>query len=149
MGVALSTIRSRIATALDAVDTLAFKQSRNPFQEWGRAPNTVAHLNYAVGITSSIEDTADRQRTTPEGVMVRTTAAVRFAYRIRPKDQVTSYDESFNAAEVIMRTITVRSAPLHTGLQIRFSRIIPDMTDSGEYTTTIVEFEILHYLSLT
>jgi hypothetical protein len=81
--------------------------------------------------------------------MVRSTVAVRFAYRIRPKDQITSYNESFDAAQEIMRTITDRNPTTHADLQIRFNRIIPDMADSGEYTTTTVEFDILHYLSLT
>ena len=145
--VSLSTIRTRIATAIGGLS--GWYLSRNPLQEWGRAPNTVAHKNYAVGITSCTQVTDDRQRRSPEGVMVRSTVAVRFAYRIRPKDQITSYNESFDAAQEIMRTITDRNPTTHADLQIRFNRIIPDMADSGEYTTTTVEFDILHYLSLT
>jgi hypothetical protein len=145
--VALSTIRTRIATAID--DLEGWYESRNPLQEWGRAPNTVAHKNFSVGITACTQVQDDRQRRSPEGVMVRTTAAVRFAFRIRPKDQTASYGESLDAAQQIMRTITDRTTATHADLQIRFNRIILDMADSGEYTTHTVEFDILHYLSLT
>jgi hypothetical protein len=60
MLVELSTIRQRFATKIATLD--GFEQSRNPFDGYGRSPNTVAHKRFMVGIQGVTARDDDRQR---------------------------------------------------------------------------------------
>tara|TARA_R100000664_G_C2760064_1_gene150716 strand:- start:16253 stop:16699 length:447 start_codon:yes stop_codon:yes gene_type:complete len=144
--VSLSTIRSRFSTQIKTIS--GFTESRNPFDGYGRSPNTVSHQRFAVGITGVNTRDDDRQKQ-PRGVMCETTVLVRYPYRIRPKDQVASYDNALDSAESVMRSITTRSDGLHEKLQIRFQGLDNELSDSGEYLTITLNFNVLHYLSLT
>ena len=145
MLVNLSTIRQRIATKVDSLD--GFQESRNPFDGYGRSPNTVAHKRFMVGIQGVTARDDDRQRRT-EGVMASTQLSIRYAYRIRPKDQLESFDNGLDSAQDVINAITVRSTPLHDNLQIRFSGMDNELSDSGEWMSITLTFQILHYLFL-
>lgn len=143
--VSISTIRQRFATAVQSLD--GFHELRNPFDGYGRSPNTVANLGFAVGVrnVSTRDDSRQRQSV---GVMCETELFVRFIFRIRPKDQLTSLDEGFDNVETVVRTLTNRSTPLHDDLQIRFMGFDNELSDSGEYAIFTLSFNIIHYLSL-
>lgn len=143
--VAISTIRQRFATAISSID--GFHELRNPFDGYGRSPNTVANLGFAIGIRGLTTRDDSRQRI-GVGVMSETEIFVRFIVRIRPKDQIISLDEGFDHVETVVRTITNRSNPLHNDLQIRFSGFDNEMSDSGEYVIFTLSFNIIHFLSL-
>lgn len=130
---------------MDAIAGMS--QSRNPFDVFGRNPNTVAHLRFAVGVTSVAARDDDRQRQ-PAGVFCNTTAVVRFAYRIRPKDQQLSYRSAFDQADLITQAITNRTPAVYTNLQIRFAGMSYRIANSGEYMILDMSFSILHYLPL-
>lgn len=144
-GVQFSTIRQRFATAVSSLD--GFHELRNPYDGYGRSPNTVANLGFAVGIRNVTTRDDDRQRQSV-GVMCETEMFVRFIFRIRPKDQLTSLDEGFDKVETVIRTLTNRSTPLHDNLQIRFTGFDNELSDSGEYAIYTLTFNILHYISL-
>ena len=144
-GVQFSTIRQRFATAVSSLD--GFHELRNPYDGYGRSPNTVANLGFAVGIRNVTTRDDDRQRQSV-GVMCETEMFVRFIFRIRPKDQLTSLDEGFDQVETVIRTLTNRSTPLHDNLQIRFTGFDNELSDSGEYAIYTLTFNILHYISL-
>ena len=61
--VRLSSIRSRVATALEAITGAGLNQSPLPFDAFGRTPNSIAHKAFAVGIGGS-NAMDDRQRPT-------------------------------------------------------------------------------------
>lgn len=144
--VSLSTIRKRFA---DAVTTLSgFDESRNPFDGYGRSPNTIAHKRFSVGVGTVTSREDDRQRRS-DGIMTDTQMSVRFAFRIRPKDQIESYDNALDAAEQVIEIITNRSTPLHDSLQIRFTGLDNELADSGEWCTLTLSFSVLHYIQLT
>lgn len=144
-GVQFSTIRQRFATAVSSLD--GFHELRNPYDGYGRSPNTVANLGFAVGIRNVTTRDDDRQRQSV-GVMCETEMFVRFIFRIRPKDQLTSLDEGFDKVETVVRTLTNRSTPLHDNLQIRFTGFDNELSDSGEYAIYTLTFNIIHYISL-
>ena len=144
--VSLSTIRGRFATAIGAIAGMT--QSRNPFGRFGYNPNSVAHLRFACGVVSCHRIDGDRQKMA-QGVFCHTIMAVRFAYRLRPKDQITSYDEAFNQAEDVIQALTNRTSAVYANLQIFFDELLHDITDSGEYIIFTVRFLIFHYLPLT
>jgi hypothetical protein len=146
MLVELSTIRQRFATKIATLD--GFEQSRNPFDGYGRSPNTVAHKRFMVGIQGVTARDDDRQRR-GVGVMSTTQVAVRYAYRIRPKDQLDSFDDGLDSAQTVIEAITNRSIPLHDHLQIRFTGMDNELSDSGEWMSITLTFEVIHYLYLT
>jgi hypothetical protein len=144
--VSLSAIRTRFATAVTSITGMT--ESRNPFEDVIRAPQSVAQKRFWVGITSAIASEDGRQSTTV-GAQMETTVSVKFAYRLRPKDQVTDYGEALDQAETVIQKLTARGAPLSTDLQIRFSQLTTDITTSGEYIIPTAEFSVLHFLPLT
>lgn len=143
--VSLSTIRQRFASAISAL--AGFDESRNPFDGYGRSPNTVAHKRFSVGVGTVTSRDDDRQRRST-GIMTDTDVLVRFAFRIRPKDQIESYDDALDAAAEVIEKITNRSTPLHDNLQIRFRGFDNELSDSGEWCTISIQFSVLHYINL-
>ena len=144
--VSLSTIRARFATQINSLT--GFDESRNPFDGYGRSPNTIAHKRFAVGIGSVVSREDDRQRKAA-GVMSESQALVRYAFRIKPKDQIDSYDDALDSAQEVIKTITNRSSPLHDNLQIRWTGLDNELSDSGEWCTITITFSILHYINLS
>jgi hypothetical protein len=144
--VSLSTIRKRFASAVTTLS--GFDESRNPFDGYGRSPNTIAHKRFSVGVGTVTSREDDRQRRS-DGIMTDTQMSVRFAFRIRPKDQIDSYDNALDAAEQVIEIITNRSTPLHDSLQIRFTGLDNELADSGEWCTLTLSFSVLHYIQLT
>ena len=144
--VSLSTIRKRFASAVTTLS--GFDESRNPFDGYGRSPNTIAHKRFSVGVGTVTSREDDRQRRS-DGIMTDTQMSVRFAFRIRPKDQIESYDNALDAAEQVIEIITNRSTPLHDSLQIRFTGLDNELADSGEWCTLTLSFLVLHYIQLT
>jgi hypothetical protein len=125
-----------------------YDESRNPYDGYGRSPNTIAHQRFSVGIRGVTSRTDDRQRES-DGVMTETEVFVRYPFRIRPKDQVSSYDLALSSAESVIKKITNRSSPLHDNLQIRWRGLDNELADSGEWVSIIITFIVLHYISLT
>jgi len=144
--VSLQTIRQRFANAI--TDLTGFDESRNPYDGYGRSPNTVAHKRFSVGVGSVSSRDDDRQRRL-QGIMLETEILVRFAFRIRPKDQIDSYDDALQSAQQVIEKITNRSTPLHDNLQIRFRGLDNELSDSGEWCTITILFTVLHYIQLT
>jgi hypothetical protein len=144
--VKLSTIRQRFATKITSLD--GFEESRNPFDGYGRSPNTIAHKRFAVGIRSVSSRDDDRQRSAA-GALTETEVFVRYAYRIKPKDQIDSYDNGLDSAQDVIEALTPRTSPLHNDLQIRWTGLDNELSDSGEWMTITITFIILHYINLT
>ena len=146
MVVSLATIRQRFATQIATLS--GFTESRNPYDGYGRSPNTVAHKRFMVGIQSVTSRDDDRQRR-GVGVMTSTMVGVKYIFRIRPKDQLESFDDGLDSAQTVINAITKRSTPLHDEIQIRFGGMDNELSDSGEWMSIILSFEVLHYLYLT
>lgn len=143
--VTLSAVRTRFATAVATITGMT--ESRNPFEDVIRAPQSVAQKRFWIGITGAIASDDGRQNVSV-GVQMDTTVSVKFAYRLRPKDQVVDYGEAMDQAELVIQKLTARGAPLSTDLQIRFSQLTTDITTSGEYIIPTLEFSVIHFLPL-
>jgi len=144
--VSYSTIRQRFANQIATIP--GFSEIRSPFDGLGRSPNSIAHQGFAVSIRGSNSREDDRQRRSI-GVMMETDLSVRFAYRIRPKDQIESFDDGFDVAQTIIETLTNRSTPLHDSLTIRFVSIDNELANNkGEYVLFTLNFSILHFITL-
>ena len=142
--VSLATIRSRFSTKIGSL--AGFTVSRNPYDDTNRNPQTVAHKRFSVGIVAC-ESMEEQRQVSSVGIMCRTRIRVKFPYRLRPKDQVLDYDNSLDSAELVIRSITVRAAPLHTDLHISFRDFSHEIVNSGEYILNQIEFDVLHEIS--
>ena len=140
-----SAIRSRFATKIKTLS--GFTESRNPFDDFNRFPNTIAQKRFAVGI-GPIQALEEQRESSLTGLMCQTQVQVKYPYRLRPKDQVTDYDLSMDVAQDVIKACTNRSPPLHTNLQIFFQQMEHEITESGEYIITTLQFTVLHQISL-
>ena len=145
MATEISTIRSRIQTAVNAMAGMSV--SIHPYERFSSTPNTIAHLRFACGVVGVEGRPDDRQRQA-QGILADTSIGIRFTYRIRPKDQVTSYDEAWDKATDIAQTVTNRSPTIYSDIQIRFSRMTHEVLTSGEFIIITLFFQILHYIPL-
>lgn len=143
--VSFSAIRSRFATKVATLS--GFTISRNPFDDFNRNPNGVAHKRASIGV--SMVARSDQRQTRSVGVLCESVVVVKYPYRLRPKDQVLDFDNSMDSVEEVIKACTVRSAPLHTNLQIFFNNAVHDITDSGEYIINTLNFTVLHTIALT
>ena len=141
----LSSIRARFSTALKTLT--GFTESRNPFDDFNREPNAVAQKRFSVGI-GTVEALEEQRQNSSVGILCNTQVFVKFPYRLRPKDQVLDYDNSMDTAQLVIAKCTTRAAPLHTDLQIFFQGLEHQITDSGEYIITTLQFNVLHQISL-
>lgn len=146
--VRLSSIRSRVATALEAIAGAGLNQSPLPYGAFGRTPNSIAHKAFAVGIGGS-NAMDDRQRPT-EGAMLQTDLDITFAFRLRPLDQLTDVDNQLNLENTIITALLDRSnAVLYPNLHIKLISTNRALTDSGEYILSTLSFEALHFIPLS
>lgn len=143
----LSTIRKRIATAMEAISGAGLKESPLPFDAFGRTPNSIAHKAFSVGIGgSNAQD--DRQRPL-EGAMLQTDLDITFAYRLRPLDQLTDVDNQLDMENTIITALLDRTdSSLYPNLHIKFISSNRLLTDSGEYVLSTLSFEALHFIPL-
>ena len=65
--VKLSTIRTRLKTAIQSIVGAGLVESPLPFQSFGRTPNSIAHKAFSVGVLSSTS-ADDRQRPNTSGL---------------------------------------------------------------------------------
>lgn len=143
--VQLSTIRSRIATAISSIT--GTKLSPLPYEAFGRTTNSIAHKAFAVGIGGS--DAADDRQRSTEGAMMSTDVFVTMAYRIRPLDQLTDIDNALNFENDIIKKVLDRTnTTLYQNLHIKLVSSQRQLTDSGEYMLSTLSFESLHFIPL-
>ena len=118
-------------------------EGRNPYDPNLRAPQSVAHLRFWVGL-GTVAALTDRQRGTTQ--LCGTRVDVKFAYRLRPKDQIVDIDLAHDQAELLIRTLGARGAPLYTSTEIRFQALSHEITDSGEFAIMSLEFFAQHLI---
>mgnify|MGYP003655823924 CR=1 FL=1 len=140
-----SDLRTRFATAIKTLS--GFTESRNPFDDFNRNPNAVAQKRFSVGIGRG-EALEEQRENASVGILCDTRILVKFPYRLRPKDQVLDYGLSMDSVQLVIAKCTTRAAPLHTGLQIFFRGFDHEVTESGEYIISTLEFSVLHQISI-
>mgnify|MGYP004448467689 CR=1 FL=1 len=146
MALSVSAVRSRLATAVG--DITGFNESKTPYTAFARDPNSVAHKGFAVGMVRTVP-IGDRQRVT-DGMTVRSTAAVRFLYRLRPKDQITDYGTALDAEHDIIKACLAQNSTILAALQVILVDVpVREVDDSGEWFFGEVHFDCNHLLALT
>jgi hypothetical protein len=136
----LSTLRQSIASKVSELD--GFQESTHSPDYFGRTQNTVAHLGFTVGVSSSTA-MDERQRRTV-GVYLNTPVTVTFAHRLRPLDVYPiDYDNSLDKeVDVINKVLEVYTTD--NQFTIRYLASTREVTDSQEYCIITLDFQALH-----
>jgi|DEB0MinimDraft_6_1074348.scaffolds.fasta_scaffold01286_6 hypothetical protein len=149
MAISVSQIRSAIASQItSALGASGFTESLIPPEYFGRNENSVAHKRF--GVQVSISNAFPERQRRAVGVMMETTARVKFAYRLRPKDAYpTDYDLALDTEEEVIAAVLNSYQSIRPGVEIRFFRSARDITDSMEYMLFDIEFTTYHTISIT
>jgi len=131
----LSTLRNNL---IDKMEELAyFRLVPFPLETFDRSQNTLAHLGFAVSLTTSQEQ-GERQRVYNR-VFMETRASIIFAYRLRPHSISIDYNNALDKeVEVIEKILS------SVGIEIRYNQSTRNFADSLEYALIQTEYTVLH-----
>lgn len=130
---------------MDAIP--GFTISKHPYGVFGRDPAAVLHRRFAVGVPVTTAG-ASRQRVAV-GATVVTRIAVTYVVRVRPKDQVDSYDTALDQEAEIIKAVMAETPTLLAGVSILFSGVtMREIDPAGEWFIGELEFTALHVLAL-
>ncbi len=136
----LSTLRQSIASKVSELS--GFRESTHSPELFGRTQNTMAHLGFTVGMSSSVA-MEERQRRAV-GVYLNTPVQVTFAHRLRPLDVYpVDYDNSLDK-EVDVITKVLETYTGNNQFTIRYLSSSREVTDSQEYCIITLDFQTLH-----
>jgi hypothetical protein len=133
-------VRQAIQTQVQTVS--GFTLIPLPPSYFRRVQNTIAHKGFTIDVTTS-NDEGERMRGAGS-VYISSTVRVIFAYRLRPKDIITDYDNSMDTEQSVIKAVLGSYAGIQSGMQVRYNRSTRDVPDSMEYMITTLEFTILH-----
>ena len=146
MPATIKSLRQRVETAIDAV--AGWSVAKHPYNVFGRDPSSVLDHRFAVGCPNTLPVPGRRQKTA-QGAVCNTVIAVTYAFRIRPKDQVASYDDSLDAEAEIIKAVMADTVALKTDASISFTGATSrEVQPAGEWIVSDLEFSALHVLAL-
>lgn len=140
--VSASTVRSRIATVLEALT--GWKESTFAPGLFGRDPQPTMHLAFAVGMPTSAIPEGQRQRLS-EGAFVDSSVSVRWAYRLRGDAQVADYAAALDQEALAIKAVC--GASTADGVHYLLSNAIRDDSTEGWILGTLT-FRALHRIAL-
>jgi hypothetical protein len=141
-----SALRARIATQIATISGTTL--SPHPLDVFAMTANTIYNKGFAVGLLTS-DPLPDRQRPS-NGLALRTTVRIRYALRLAPKDQVSSYDSALNLEEQIIQKMLEQNATLQASLHIALRAVASrDVSDQAEWFVGEIDFDCIHRISLT
>lgn len=134
-------IRDRVLTVPDYVESTYHPQSL------GRNPKNRGDKRFSVWFGNTT-DAGGRQRE-GQGVAIEFPCVVSFLTVVQPHNAITSYEEAMDGEEAIIQAIINPSSPLYTKTQIRYnSSNTAELTDTGEWMITIINFTINSFFQL-
>ena len=146
MPATVKSLRQRVETAIDAVS--GFTVAKHPYNVFGRDPSSVLNKRFAVGVPRT-EPVPNRRQRKGDGAVCQTVIGVTYCMRVKPKDQVASYDESLDAEAEIIKAVMAQTAALAADASITFSGVVQrEVVPSGEWFIGDIEFTALHVLDL-
>lgn len=146
MPATVKSLRQRVETAIDAVT--GFSVAKHPYNVFGRDPSSVLHKRFAVGVPRT-EPVPNRRQRKTDGAVCQTLIGVTYCIRVRPKDQVASYDDSLDAEAEIIKAVMANTSTLAADASITFSGVVMREVDPvGEWIIGEIEFTALHVLDL-
>lgn len=135
----LSGVRNAIIAKVDGLT--GFRMSPFPVELFDRSQNTLAHLAFAVSI-SSTQSMDERQRV-PTRVYMSSNVNVIFAFRIRPHSVSADYNNAMDKEITVIETIlgSYASTP---GIEIRYNQSTRTFAQSLEYVLIETNYTVVH-----
>ena len=143
MAISCSQLQSAVVTQIETLS--GFREVRMLPSYFGRSQNTIAHLGFAVEVTTS-NAIAERQRRSV-GVVLSSLVRVTFAFRLRPTDVITDYKLALDKEQDVIGAVLLSYNAIRPGVEIRFSRASRRAPESQEYLISEIEFEAIHTIS--
>ena len=135
----LSGVRNAIIAKVDGLT--GFRMSPFPVELFDRSQNTLAHLAFAVSI-SSTQSMDERQRIKNQ-VCMSSNVNVIFAFRIRPHSISEDYNNAMDKEITVIETIlgSYASTP---GIEIRYNQSTRTFAQSLEYVLVETNYTVTH-----
>ena len=135
----LSGVRNAIIAKVDGLT--GFRMSPFPVELLDRSQNTLAHLAFAVSI-SSTQSMDERQRIKNQ-VFMSSNVNVIFAFRIRPHSISEDYNNAMDKEITVIETIlgSYASTP---GIEIRYNQSTRTFAQSLEYVLVETNYTVTH-----
>ena len=135
----LSGVRNAIIAKVDGLT--GFRMSPFPVELFDRSQNTLAHLAFAVSI-SSTQSMDERQRIKNQ-VFMSSNVNVIFAFRIRPHSISEYYNNAMDKEITVIETIlgSYASTP---GIEIRYNQSTRTFAQSLEYVLVETNYTVTH-----
>ena len=140
----VQALRQRVEAAIVSVGT--FNRSALVWDSFGRDPSSFGHRSFAVGVPAGIWTERGRQKPSV-GALVNTTISVRFARKMRIKDQRASYDDALADEHTLIKTVVGISRADITGL-VYVDTLRRDVITDGEWYLGEMTFSAQHMLAL-
>jgi hypothetical protein len=150
MSLSVANVRSRIAAGLlTDLQPSGWSQSRYPADLFGSDTRSLAHLSYAVGVTSTAPMPLERQsaRGLERGTHALTRVVVRWSHVLRADAALDSYDAALREEQrLIAACLAVDADP---ELAVRWGGV-PSRTVAGDgtYLLGVVDLEVYHRFPL-
>ena len=136
MALALSTIRTRVATALTAA---AFRESRFGYELFGSDPQHVQHKTFSVGLTTTAAEPRRRGQ-----LAVHTVVSIKWSARVRADAQVSDYGAALDLEETIVAA--VRGASKVNMFSLDYvSTPQREIAPTGDWFIGRVDFQAQHF----
>ena len=135
----LSGVRNAIIAKVDGLT--GFRMSPFPVELFDRSQNTLAHLAFAVSI-SSTQSMDERQRIKNQ-VFMSSNVNVIFAFRIRPHSISEDYNNAMDKEITVIETIlgSYASTP---SIEIRYNQSTRTFAQSLEYVLVETNYTVTH-----
>lgn len=148
-------VRSSFAAQCAAVAN--WTESRFAADVFGRDPDSLMGSSTVRLFAVGLGDTNNRMGGTgngyrgraSEGLLVETSVLVRWAYRLRPKDQQTSRDEAEAAGQELINACEAYTASWPGELKVQLQTVTSEVVPSGEWFLGTATFLVLHALPIS
>ena len=149
--------RGEVRAAFDAqcAAVPSWTRSRFAADMFGRDADSLMGTGklFAVGLgdtNNRMGGTGNGYRGRPgQGLLVETTVIVRWAYRLRPKDQTTSSDEAEAAGQELSNACEAYKASWPGEVKVQLQTVSAEVVDSGEWFLGTATFVVLHALPIS
>ncbi len=144
MALSFSQLRSAVSSQI--ADLAGFHLIKMPPAYFGRTQQTISHLGFTVGI-SSTQQTDERQRRN-NGYYINSVVLVVFMYRLRPADLYpTDYDLCLDKEQLVINKVLSSYSSIQSEVQIRYNSTERQISDSMEYMIASITFNTLHTIN--
>ena len=135
----LSGVRNAIIAKVDGLT--GFRMSPFPVELFDRSQNTLAHLAFAVSISST--QSMDERQHIKNQVFMSSNVNVIFAFRIRPHSISEDYNNAMDKEITVIETIlgSYASTP---GIEIRYNQSTRTFAQSLEYVLVETNYTVTH-----